>query len=284
MPADASSGRAEPRSGMRSSILGMERAGVSSGIWPDSACPVPSPPGLMSRMRTSSGCPSRPSATCRPWVWWDARRDRSFRARFHGWFRMKPGQAWMPYESRQYDAMDPVTRVVDMRIDAAGVLPMFGTDTYLAGKGLMRGKVLGLFTVVDGEGPEFDLGELVTYLNDAAMLAPSMLLAPNVQWLPNDPGSFDVTITDRGNTVTARLSVDSTGRLIDFRTDDRWYSGTTSPRRTTWSTPIDGWATLAGGRPVPTGGSAIWHLPDGEFSYVRGSFDPLSVEFDTGGA
>jgi hypothetical protein len=40
----------------------------------------------------------------------------------------------------------------------------------------MHGKLLGLVTVADGEGREFDLGELVTYVNDAAMLAPSMLL------------------------------------------------------------------------------------------------------------
>jgi hypothetical protein len=284
VPADGSSSVNVPRVGVRSAILGLgarrrfERrlAGLDLHHGDD-----PGPPVTESDL---VGLPEPARRYLRAMGVVGRRRDRWFRARFRGGFRMKPGQAWMPYESWQYDAADPVTRVVDMRIDAAGVLPMFGTDTYLAGEGRMRGRLFGLVTVAEGGGREFDLGELVTYLNDAAMLAPSMLLTPNVQWMPHDQRSFDVTITDRGNTVSARFFVDPTGRLIDFRTDDRWYAGSTPPRRTTWSTPIDGWTTLAGGRPVPTDGSATWHLPEGEFSYVRGSFDPSSIEFDGGTA
>jgi hypothetical protein len=50
--------------------------------------------------------------------------------------------------------------------------------------------------VNNGRGPEFDIGELVTYLNDLALLAPSMLLAPAVSWGPVDPRSFDLSLTD----------------------------------------------------------------------------------------
>jgi hypothetical protein len=35
----------------------------------------------------------------------------------------------------------------------------------------MHGKLLGLMTVVVGRGEEFDIGELVTYLNDAVLIA-----------------------------------------------------------------------------------------------------------------
>jgi hypothetical protein len=59
---------------------------------------------------------------------------------------------------------------------------MFGVDLYQAGPGRMRGKLLGMITVADGSGQEFDLGELTTYLNDALMRAPSMLLTPAVTW------------------------------------------------------------------------------------------------------
>ena len=33
---------------------------------------------------------------------------------------------------------------------------------------------------------------------------------------------------------------------------------------------------------IPTSGSAVWHLPDGDFTYVRGAFDPESVTFEYG--
>jgi hypothetical protein len=207
-------------------------------------------------------------------------RDRSVRARFRGQFRMKPGKAWMPYDSWQYDSVDPITRVVDVRIDLAGLVPMFATDTYRGGAGRMHGTLLGLFTVADGIGPEFDAGELVTWVNDAVMLAPSMLLAPGVRWKEVDDNAFDLVVTDHGNTVTARILVDALGRLVEFRTEDRWYAGTTPPRRAMWITPVDGFTALPDGRPVPTGGSTTWHLPDGEFTYVRGAFDSASLEFN----
>ncbi len=206
-------------------------------------------------------------------------RDWSFRARFKGRFRMRTGQPWMPFDAWQYNTSDPVTRVIDMRVDVAGIVPMFGTDSYVAGRGRMHGKVLGLVTVVDGKGREFDLGELVTYVNDAALLAPSMLLTPRAEWHAVDDESFDVTFADHDNSVSARLFVDSAGRLTDFRTTDRWYAEERSLVRTPWSTPIGGWTTDAA-RPLPTGGAAVWQFPDRDFPYVRGTFVPSSVEFN----
>jgi hypothetical protein len=194
---------------------------------------------------------------------------------------MKPDSPWMPFDARQFNSVDPVCRIVDMRVDMAGVLPMFGTDTYLSGVGRMHGKLLGLVTVADGTGPEFDLGELVTWVNDAVMLAPSMLLTPAVRWEAVDDTTFELVVTDHGNSVTARVLVDSVGQPVEFLTDDRWYAGATPPLRARWTTPFEGWTRLPGGRPVPTGGSAMWHLPDGTFDYVRGTFDPASIQFDT---
>ncbi len=209
-----------------------------------------------------------------------APRVATVHARFRGQIRLKPGQRWMPFDGWQFDAAVPITRLIHMRIAVAGLIPMFGTDTYAQGVGRMHGKLLGLVTVADGEGPEFDLGELVTWLNDAALLAPSMLLIPACRWTAVDDRSFDVTVTDAANVVTARFVVDDDGRLVDFRTDDRWYAGTNPPTRATWSTPLDGWTTTTDGRPLPTTASAVWHLPEGDFTYVRGAFDPALVEFD----
>jgi hypothetical protein len=211
----------------------------------------------------------------------DRPRDQAFATRFVGQIRMRPDRGWMPFHAWQFNAADPVTRINRMRIDVARIIPMFGTDTYVHRSGRMHGKVLGLITVADGEGPEFDLGELVTYVNDAAMLAPSMLLTPNCEWTTVDDDSFDVTFTDGDNVVRARLVVDDVGRLVDFHTDDRWFAGTDPPTQTPWSTPIGGWTTTADGRPVPSFGSAVWHLPDGDFTYVRGRFDATTMHVGT---
>jgi len=81
-------------------------------------------------------------------------RDWSFRARFVGEFRQQTRQKFMPCEAWQYNTRLIPARIYYMRIDFAGVLPMFGVDLYQAGPGRMRGKLLGMITVADGSGPE----------------------------------------------------------------------------------------------------------------------------------
>lgn len=198
-------------------------------------------------------------------------RTWSFRVQFRGEFRLRPDKPWMPCEAWQYTCAIEPARIYAMRIDMNPVLPVFGTDTYLRGRGRMLGKALGLITVADGAGPEFDIGELSTYLNDAVMLAPSTLLVPAVTWAAVDDRSFDVTIHDAGLTSTARVWLDADDRVVDFRTDDRYADLPGGVVRAPWSTPQAPW-TDAAGRTFADAGRAVWHLDEGEYEYARGVF------------
>ena len=133
--------------------------------------------------------------------------------------------------------------------------------------------------MADGSGLEFDVSELTTYLNDALMFAPSMLLTPAVTWAPVDDYSFDVTMLDGRISATSRAFLDQQGRMVDFSTTDRWAALPGGLTRACWTTPIDGWMDHQG-RWLPTGGHAIWHLDTGDLEYVHGRFIPESVEFN----
>jgi hypothetical protein len=202
-------------------------------------------------------------------------RDRSFLVRFTGRFR-RPGGSWMPCEAWQYNSNQPILRVFHMRIDVYRIVPMVGRDAYVGGLGSMRGKVFGLLRVADGSGREFDLGELVTYVNDALLLAPSMLLNDASTWKAVDDESFGISVSDGSSTVSARVTIDAEGFIRDFRTEDRWCDLPDGLVRAPWTTPIDGW-TEADGRSWPTGARAVWHLADGPMSYIEGSFVPDSI-------
>ena len=58
----------------------------------------------------------------------------------------------MPCEAWQYNTSLVPARVYYIRIDFAGVLPMFGVDVYQAGHGHMHGKLLGLITMAEARG------------------------------------------------------------------------------------------------------------------------------------
>ena len=185
----------------------------------------------------------------------------------------------MRCEVWQYNSSPTVARLFHMRITAAGVLPMTGRDAYVHGRGRMHGKLAGLVTVADAAGPENDVSELVTYLNDAVFFAPSMLLALPVSWAPAGDTSFDITLEDRGHRVTARVFTDERGAPVDFSTGDRWCDLPGGPVRTRWSTPVTGWREV-NGRRLPARGSAIWHLPEGPFTYAEFRFSPGDVRYN----
>jgi len=166
-------------------------------------------------------------------------------------------------------------RFFHMRIDFAGVVPMVGRDVYLRGKGTMHGKLLGVITVARSEGSETDLSELVTYLNDAVLLAPSMLLRLQTSFAPVDDRSFAVTLVDAGQIVTARVVLDDGGRPANFSTVDRYADLPGGLVRAEWTTPIEGWQS-DGDRLIPTRGSAVWQLPEGPLNYIEFGMSPRS--------
>jgi hypothetical protein len=213
----------------------------------------------------------------RPRIW-------SFQVATTGRLRTAPDQAaWMKCHSWQYDSAHDVARVCHLRVRAKGVVPIIGRDTYLNGHGRMLVKSFKFFTLADAAGPEFDLGELVTWLNDAILFAPSMLLGSATLWTAVDESSFDVSFTDQGQSVTARVLVDERGAPRDFSTLDRFFQPPEDPhgrlKRTLWTTPVDGWQP-ANGRQIPTQARAVWHLASGEFDYVELRPLPRTLAFN----
>jgi hypothetical protein len=165
-------------------------------------------------------------------------RTWSLRAHVTGRFRRRPGQPWMPLDAWQYNSAVEVARIFRMRLMFARVLPMWGWDTYHKGSGRMLGKLFGLVTVADGTGPEFDIGELTTWLNEAVLLAPGMLLDARTAWEAMSDDSFRISVTDAGRTVSAEVFVDDQGRPRDFRSEDRWADLPGGRVRAPWSTPV----------------------------------------------
>ncbi|HEY9764778.1 MAG TPA: DUF6544 family protein [Chroococcales cyanobacterium] len=209
-------------------------------------------------------------------------RDWSFRGAFTGRFRTGLNSGWMDIEAWQYNTRLDLARVFHMRGNMNG-LPVLARDTYVHGKGRMLAKVLDLFTVADGQGTEYDIGELVTYLNDAILMAPSLILGPETAWAFVDENSFDVSLTNGERTVKARVFLDEEGAPMNFSTTDRFCEDPYDPKhpliRGHWTTPMEGWQKI-GGRSLPTRGKAIWQFPQGPYTYADFNIASGSLQFN----
>lgn len=206
-------------------------------------------------------------------------RDWSLRARFKARFRRAQGE-WVPCEVLQYDTRLGPSRLFYMQLALGRVLPVTVRDTYVDGHGVMSAKAFDWFHVAEGSGYELDVGELVTYLNDAVLMAPSLLLGPETCWREIDANTFDVTLTDGKLSVTGRVWLDGRGAPQDFSTTDRFFDLPDGKRvRSEWRTPVSGWQDV-NGRMLPTRAQAVWQLGGGPFPYADFSVDPAQIAFN----
>ncbi len=203
-----------------------------------------------------------------------------------GWvgrFRLGPDKPWMDIQAVQADLRAPILRVFHMYARMGRVVPILARDVYAGGHGHMVAKIGHLVPVADGSGPEYDQGELVTWLNDTLLFAPSMLLGPGTFWSHVDDRTFDIELHDRGNTVHARVFLDERGAPVDFETTDRFLSDPDNPRhplvRGRWSTPTTSWVRV-GAASYPSRGKAVWHLPSRDFEYADFALAAGSPAFD----
>lgn len=210
-------------------------------------------------------------------------RVTALRIGWRGEFRLGPDRPFRACEAWQIDRRDPIARFFYMRTTVAPGLVTFVRDTYVEGRARMLAKLFDGVPIVDERGPALDTSELVTYLNDAVMLAPSMLVGGLVRFAPAGEDAFDVTLVDRGVTVSARVDVDPRGAPRDFVTTDRFGNDPFAPGRpfvrARWSTPVVGFAEHDG-RHVMEAGCARWHFPGGSFDYARLTLAPGGVTFE----
>ncbi len=200
-------------------------------------------------------------------------RDWSFTMHFEGKFLFDG--AWVPCECAQYNSSLAVARIFHMRLRVKGIVPTYVRDTYLRGRGHMVGKVLDTVSLVDDSSERIAIGECVTFLNDAVLMAPTMLLSPYVTFEDAGSSAFDVVLEDSGRAVRARVFIDNEGAVTDFLTADRYYApprSTNPPARAEWRTPVEGWQEYQG-RKLPTKARAIWMLPTGRLTYAEFPFD-----------
>jgi len=187
------------------------------------------------------------------------------RIKYAGRFRMAVDKPWMPIRAEQFYTTNPPAFHWKAQFKMAGLWLMTGDDTYKAGHGHMFGKVAGLFTVVDFRGDELDQGTMLRYLNEMTWF-PTAFLGDNITWQAVDDRSADVTFTDCGKSVSARMFFDNAGRLTDF-VAQRYRENKGSFTLDTWSTPMTKYGVL-GGLNLPVRGQAVWKLPGGDLPYA----------------
>lgn len=197
-----------------------------------------------------------------------------------GTFNLSSGGArWKPFTSTQ--------RIITCRpgfLWNANVSMLPGVvvrviDSYIAGEGLLRAAVLGLFTVADVQGGgEIARGELMRFFAEAAWYPTALLPSQGVRWEAVDERRANATIVDGALTLTLLFRFNDAGLIDSFRAEAR---GAMVGRQMIM-VPWEGiWSDyrVHGGMTVPFTGAVAWMRPQGPEPYFQGTVTALAYEF-----
>jgi Family of unknown function (DUF6544) len=200
----------------------------------------------------------------------------NFRAVFKGGIRFKPGEAYMPLKSVQYNFIDLPARLFYIVARKKGI-PAVGLHLYREASAIFKIKILGLFTVVDASGPKMDQGETVTVFNDMCFMAPGSLIDRRITWSEIDERTVKGVFKVGNISVGAVLYFNPSGELTDFLSHDRFETNGKEYINNPWRTPVQAYSEIDGYR-LPSKAKLIYDRPEGEFCY--GEFELADIQYN----
>ena len=189
------------------------------------------------------------------------------------------GEQWKPFTSQQRVVTRSPGFVWNGHITAMPGVAVHVHDAYIAGVGILKPSVLGLYALADVEGSgDIAMGELMRYFVEAAWIPTALLPSQGVQWEAVDEHSAKATLTDRSLSVTMLMTFDDAGLIRSARFEARGMMVGKTIVQMPWEGRWSNYQWRDGMR-VPLTGEVAWLTPQGRKPYFRGTVTALSFEF-----
>jgi hypothetical protein len=192
-----------------------------------------------------------------------------------GRIRADAESGWMNFTATEVYSTSPPAFVWKVSLPSERMPLAIGRDLYLGGRGGIEIRFAALAPLAAAEGPEIDQGALMRFLNEMTWF-PAAFLGPHVSWRGIDGDSAEVTLTDRGRSVSAVMTFAADGRPTGF-TAERYRMVGGGYELDTWSTPFTSFGEF-NGVTVPVAGTGVWELPGGDLDYIE--LTVTGVEYD----
>ncbi len=186
---------------------------------------------------------------------------------------------WRPFTARQRVVIRRPGFVWDARIAVLPGIAVHVHDAYVAGVGILKPSVLGLYALADLRGGgDLARGELIRYFAEAAWYPTALLPSQGVQWQAVDDHSACATLLDGVLGVSMLVGFDHAGLIETSRFEARGAMAGDKIVQIPWE---GRWSDYQerGGMLVPVTGEAAWLHPQARKPYWRGSVTSLTYEF-----
>ena len=193
------------------------------------------------------------------------------------------GEQWKPFTSRQR----VITSVANSRpgflwnaqVNMFAGVPARVEDSYIAGRGQLIAKLLGLFTVADAHGGgEMARGEFMRYFAEAAWYPTALLPSQGVRWAAVDGNSAMATLVDGPITLSLLFRFNEAGLISSVHAESRGAGVGKDMVMLPWDCALSDYQQQYG-MLLPMTGEAAWLRPEGRSAYFKGTVTALRYEF-----
>ena len=191
----------------------------------------------------------------------------------------KTADQWKPFVATQHFTTARAGFVWDANITMFPGMPVRVVDAFIAGEGLLRPTVLGLYAMgtLQGTG-EIARGELLRHFAESVWFPTALLPGQGVVWQAVDDTSALATMTDGPISVTMLFRFDAEGLITSIHVEGRAMTVGTATVLMPWECRMSNYQIRDGMR-VPLTGEALYITPEGERPYFKGTIDTLIYEF-----
>jgi hypothetical protein len=201
--------------------------------------------------------------------------------RHGGTFRASVDGAWMPIVGEELFSVNPPGFVWKGVINMAPGVAVTARDYYIAPRGNMLIRALGLVTIDDAKGPAVDQGSMMRYFAEIAWLPTALLPGPHVQWKAIDDTTARLIVSDAEHREELTVAFDAEGWIVSITSPARTFKSGNVERVAPWGGVYSDYREVDGLQ-IPFSAEVIWHFPEGDLSYAR--FELTEVLFDAAAA
>jgi hypothetical protein len=191
-----------------------------------------------------------------------------------GEMTLKPGARPRPFTATEELEIRTVEFCWEARFRLLGPISMYVTDGYREGLGQLSVRLSSLKPRVR-QGPELAEGEALRYLAELPWVPHAIPANPQLEWRALDKATVEVATRLGGRRVAVRHVFDESGEIVKTIANRPRAEAHHEP--TPWVGSYRDYRDFGGVR-APAYGEVAWELPDGPFTYWRGTITSLELK------
>lgn len=189
---------------------------------------------------------------------------------------LKPRGRALPFTAVEDFSVAEVAFSWRARFRFLPLVPLRVVDGYAAGSGKLEARLLGLVPVTRQSGQAASEGEAMRYLAEIPWVPHAMLANRQLDWRQFDTQTLEVATSVGSARVAVQLGFDAAGDIVSAFSPARPHpeGRTTVPRP--WGGVFSDYDVLGEVR-MPTRAEVRWELPEGPFTYWRGTVTSVEL-------